>query len=87
MQEKSHPVIRLPIHLPNEHSVAIPADMKDDAIKSAMSRVSMLNDYFALNVRDESARRFIYPDIPTHYVYRHGKNDSVGMMHSDECNQ
>ena len=70
MQEKSHPVIRLPVHLPNEHSVMIPADMNEDGIRNAINRVTMLMDYFELNVRDETATQFAYPDIPSHYVYK-----------------
>ena len=45
MQEKSHPVIRLPVQLPNEHSVMIPADMNEDGIRNAINRVTMLMDY------------------------------------------
>ena len=54
MQENSQPVIRLPVHLRNEHSITIPADMNEDGIRNSISRVSMLIDYFALNLRDES---------------------------------
>ena len=75
MQEESHPVIRLPVHLPNEHSITIPADMNKDGIRNAISRGSMLIDYFALNFRDESARQYAYPDIPSHYVFKTTKVD------------
>ena len=75
MQEKSHPVIRLPVHLPSEHSITIPADMNENGIRNAISRGSMLIDYFALNVRDESARQYAYPDIPSHYVFKPTKVD------------
>ncbi|XP_046590233.1 uncharacterized protein LOC124293426 [Neodiprion lecontei] len=37
----------------------------------------MLNDYFALNVRDESARWFVYPDIPSHYVFKKSNVDGA----------
>lgn len=41
MQEKSHPVIRLPEHLPNEHSVTVPADMNEDGLREAIGRVTI----------------------------------------------
>ncbi|XP_043266624.1 uncharacterized protein [Venturia canescens] len=75
MQEKSHPVIRLPVHLPNKHNITIPVDMNNDGIRNAMSQIGMLNDYFALNFRDEFARQFIYPDIPSYYVFKRSKVD------------
>ena len=75
MQKKSHPVIRLLVHLLNEHSITIPADMNEDRIRTSISRVSMLIDYFALNVRDEFARQYAYPDIPSHYVFKTAKVD------------
>jgi len=66
LQEKSHAIFRLPVHLPNEHNVIIDDNINNDAIRSAVERVPMLLDYFELNVRDEEAKQYLYSDIPCH---------------------
>ncbi|XP_071643019.1 uncharacterized protein [Temnothorax longispinosus] len=70
LQEKSHAIFRLPVHLPNEHNVIIDENVNNDAIRSAVERVTMLLDYFQLNARDEEARQYLYSDIPSHYVFK-----------------
>lgn len=70
MQEKSHAIFRLPVHLPNEHNVIIDESINNDAIRSAVERVTMLLDYFELNARDEEAKQYLYSDIPSHYVFK-----------------
>jgi len=46
LQEKSHAIIRLPVHLPNEHSIIIDENINNDAMRSAIERVTMLLDYY-----------------------------------------
>jgi len=70
LQEKSHAIIRLPVHLPNEHSIIIDENINNDAIRSAVERVTMLLDYFELNARDEEAKQYLYSEIPSHYVFK-----------------
>jgi len=70
LQEKSHAIIRLPVHLPNEHSIIIDENINNDAIRSAVERVTMLLDYFKLNARDEEAKQYLYSEIPSHYVFK-----------------
>ncbi|XP_029668856.1 uncharacterized protein LOC115238862, partial [Formica exsecta] len=70
LQEKSHAIFRLPIHLPNEHSVIIDNIINNDGIRSAVERVTMLFNYFELNARDEKAKQYLYTDIPSHYVFK-----------------
>ncbi|XP_011872670.1 PREDICTED: uncharacterized protein LOC105564699, partial [Vollenhovia emeryi] len=70
LQEKSHSIFRLPVHLPNEHSVIIDDNINNDAIRSAIERVTMLLDYFKLNARDEEAKQYLYSDIPSYYVFK-----------------
>jgi len=43
LQEKSHAIIRLPIHLPNEHSIIIDENINNDAIRSAVERVTIVH--------------------------------------------
>ncbi|XP_011859026.1 PREDICTED: uncharacterized protein LOC105556539, partial [Vollenhovia emeryi] len=54
LQEKSHAIVRLPVHLPNEHSVVIDDNSIDNTMRSALERVTMLIDYFELNARATS---------------------------------
>ncbi|XP_018359962.1 PREDICTED: uncharacterized protein LOC108759143 [Trachymyrmex cornetzi] len=70
LQEKSHAIFRLQVHLPNEHSVIIDENVNNDAIRSAVERVTMLLDYFELNARDNEAKQYFYSDIPSHYVFK-----------------
>lgn len=70
LQEKSHAIFRLPVHLPNEHNVIIDHNISNDVMKSAIERVTMLLDYFELNTRDEEAKQYLYSDIPSYYVFK-----------------
>ncbi|KYN21838.1 ATP-dependent DNA helicase PIF1, partial [Trachymyrmex cornetzi] len=70
LQEKSHAIFRLPVHLPNEHSVIIDENINNGAIRSAVERMTMLLDYFELNTRDDEAKQYLYSDIPSHYVFK-----------------
>jgi len=70
LQEKSHAIFRLPVHLPNEHNVIIDDNINNNAIRSAIERVTMLIDYFELNAPDEGAKQYLYSDIPSHYVFK-----------------
>ncbi|XP_044591402.1 uncharacterized protein LOC123269633 [Cotesia glomerata] len=76
LQQKSHAFIRLPVHLPNQHTVTIDESGTDDVINKALEKQTMLIDYFALNARDEEARNFSYAEIPSHYVFKKSSNDS-----------
>ncbi|XP_011685465.1 PREDICTED: uncharacterized protein LOC105448515 [Wasmannia auropunctata] len=60
LQEKSHAIFRLPVHLPNEHNVIIDDNINNEAIRFAVERVTMLLDYFDLNTRDEEAKQYLY---------------------------
>ena len=51
--------------------------MNEDGIRNAINRVSMHIDYCTLNVRDESARWYVYPDVPSHYVFKTSKVDGI----------
>ena len=70
LHEKSHAIIRLPLHLPNQQSLTIDDGANDQEIANILERITMLLDYFALNRRDEHARQYFYGDIPTHYTFK-----------------
>ncbi|XP_044005535.1 uncharacterized protein LOC122850453 [Aphidius gifuensis] len=62
---RSHAVVRLPIHLPNQQTVMVDDIDNEDAIQTALSKESMLIAYFALNAHDPQARHLTYSEIPT----------------------
>ena len=76
LQDKSHAIIRLPVHLPNQQSIIISNNLTDIAENLNQSS-SMLMDYFELNLKDEEARKYFYKDIPCHYVYKKEKIDGI----------
>ncbi|XP_057338433.1 uncharacterized protein LOC130676299 [Microplitis mediator] len=70
LQDKSHSIIRLPVHLPNEQNITINDDCNDNELRDALQKQTMLIDYFSLNKRDLSARQYLYSDTPFHYVFK-----------------
>ena len=80
LQEKSHAIVRLAVHLPNQQSVMIVENEIDEALLLASQKKCMLLDYFELNERDHEARQFLYPDIPLHYLFKKVKVDGI-----DQC--
>ncbi|XP_034934873.1 uncharacterized protein [Chelonus insularis] len=76
LQEKSHSIVRLPLHLPNQQSITIDIEMNEDEMTNALAdKTTMLTDYFKLNSTDELAKQYIYPEIPQHYVFKKKKID------------
>jgi len=59
--------MRLPVHLPNEQNIIIETKSTEDAITTALNQVSMLIDYFSLNLRDKEARQYLNIEIPRYY--------------------
>ncbi|XP_029177077.1 uncharacterized protein LOC114945157 [Nylanderia fulva] len=70
LQEKSHAIIRLPVHLPSEQNVIISDHLNEQDLQSALERITMLMDYFELNKRDVDAHQYVYTDIPLYYVFK-----------------
>ena len=64
------PVMRLHIHLPNEHSVIFnPMDDPDTIEDAAVNSTSTLLQWFELNSADSDARRLLYTEVPEHYAW------------------
>lgn len=75
LQDKIHAVIRLPVHLPNEQNITFSNENNvtinhEELLRSAIEKTNMLIDYFALNLRDESAKQYYYTEIPCHYTFK-----------------
>jgi PIF1-like helicase/Helitron helicase-like domain at N-terminus len=63
-------VMRLHIHLPNEHTVIFDPTMDvDDIHQAAAATTSTLLQWFDLNHVDTTARTWLYSEIPEHYVW------------------
>jgi hypothetical protein len=71
---KEHPaVIRLDVHLPDHQNVIFdPTSDVRDIFEAAERSTSTLLEWFALNIRDPSARRLLYSEIPEFYVWHQG---------------
>lgn len=68
---KEYPaVMRLHIHLPNEHTIIFDPTMDvDDIHQAAASTTSTLLQWFDLNHLDPTARVWLYSEIPEHFVW------------------
>ncbi|GBM58760.1 hypothetical protein AVEN_179315-1 [Araneus ventricosus] len=74
MHEKSHPIIRLPAHLPDIQPVYVGQKSEErQALERAAQRNTMLTAWFELNRRDPDANRYFYSDIPKHFVWKNYK--------------
>jgi len=51
------PIVRLPVHPLNKQNVIIENKATEEAMTSALNQVTMLIDYFSLNLRDKEARQ------------------------------
>jgi ATP-dependent DNA helicase PIF1 len=71
---KEHPaVVRLDVHMPDHQNVIFdPTSDVRDIFEAAERSSSTLLEWFALNVRDPSARRHLYTEIPEFYVWQNG---------------
>ena len=71
LQDKSHTVYRLQIHIPNYQNLIISNDSLNIDILNQSS--SMLLEYFKLNAELEDGRQYFYKEIPIFFVYNKSK--------------
>ncbi|XP_050876133.1 uncharacterized protein LOC127079808 [Lathyrus oleraceus] len=63
-------VERLQIHLPNRHQVRFYDHQQiADVLNNERNSKTMLTQFFALNLRDPQARKYLYREIPKHYCW------------------
>lgn len=67
MHHQTHTIIRLAVHLPNKQPIVFIPEQIYDAIARAEHKDTSLTAWFKLNEIDESARQYLYADIPNHY--------------------
>ncbi|KII68453.1 ATP-dependent DNA helicase pif1 [Thelohanellus kitauei] len=73
MHDKSHSVLRLPVHLPNQQRVIFEEGHEEEALLAAQTGKTKLESWFLLNANNIAARVHFYTDIPYHYVYVKGQ--------------
>ncbi|XP_070494715.1 uncharacterized protein [Chironomus tepperi] len=69
MHDRSHAVMRLPVHLPNQQRITFEEGHEEEALLAAQTNKTKLESWFDLNVNDLEARQYLYTDIPYNYVY------------------
>ncbi|GBM14434.1 hypothetical protein AVEN_246596-1 [Araneus ventricosus] len=69
MHDRSHAVMRLSVHLPNQKRVTFKDGHEEETLEAARSRQTMLESWFQLNQSDPDAQTLLNTDIPYNYVY------------------
>ena len=90
MYDRSHAVMRLPVHLPNQQRITFETGREQEALEAARTGRTKLESWFQLNENDANARHLLYTDIPYNYVYvrnkwqqrQRGGNNVVARMYT-----
>lgn len=90
MHDRSHTVMRLPVHLPGMQVVRFEDGNEEEALLAAQSKLTKLEYFFELNKSDQNARGLLYTKLPESYVYatnkwkrrQRGANKVVTRMYS-----
>lgn len=69
MHDRSHAVIRLPVHLPNLQQIVFEEGNEKEALDQAAVRSTKLLAWFKLNQQDPYANQYLYTEIPHHYTF------------------
>ncbi|XP_050064765.1 ATP-dependent DNA helicase pif1-like [Aphis gossypii] len=69
MHNKSHTIVRLPVHLENYHNVYFEPGQVLERVQNAALARTKLTAFFALNAIDVEARQYLYHEIPVHYTW------------------
>uniref|UniRef100_A0A0C9RGQ0 ClpX_0 protein n=2 Tax=Fopius arisanus TaxID=64838 RepID=A0A0C9RGQ0_9HYME len=73
LQDESHPVIRMPVHLPNQQNLTIHSGDEEFTLHHILEQKNILLDYFDLNSRDQKVCNYLYYEIPCYYVFHKEK--------------
>ncbi|GBN40577.1 hypothetical protein AVEN_223385-1 [Araneus ventricosus] len=69
LSHKSHTVVHLAVHLPQQQPIVYQDGQEAQAIERAALRKTTLTSWFELNKNDPSAHNISYSDIPQYYVF------------------
>ncbi|GBN52918.1 hypothetical protein AVEN_68115-1 [Araneus ventricosus] len=90
LSHKSHTVVRLAVHLPQQQPIVYQDGQEAQAIERAALRKTTLTSWFELNKNDPSAHNISYSDIPQYYMFdksttnwkkrQHGGQNVIGRL-------
>ncbi|GBM57791.1 hypothetical protein AVEN_90955-1 [Araneus ventricosus] len=69
LSEKSHTVVRLAVHLPDQQAIVYQDGQEEEAIARAATRQTTLTVWFELNKNDQDSHNYLYTDIPHYYTF------------------
>ncbi|GBN27641.1 hypothetical protein AVEN_33134-1 [Araneus ventricosus] len=69
LSHKSHTLVRLAVHLPQQQPIVYQDGEEAQVIERAVLRKTTLTSWFELNKNDPSAHNISYSDIPQYYVF------------------
>ncbi|GBM42282.1 hypothetical protein AVEN_234999-1 [Araneus ventricosus] len=69
LSHKSHTVVRLAVHLPQQQPIVYQDGQEAQAIERAALSEKTLTSWFELNKNDPSVHNISYSDIPQYYVF------------------
>ncbi|GBM13163.1 hypothetical protein AVEN_64367-1 [Araneus ventricosus] len=69
LSHKSHTLVRLAVHLPQQQPIVYQGGQEAQAIERAALRKTTLTSWFELNKNDPLAHNISYSDIPQYYVF------------------
>ncbi|GBN03855.1 hypothetical protein AVEN_72599-1 [Araneus ventricosus] len=67
LSEKSHTVVRLAVHLPDQQAIVYQDGQEEEAVARAATRQTTLTAWFELNKNDQDSHNYLYTDIP-HFI-------------------
>ena len=70
MHDRSHAVIRLPVHLPNQQQIIFEQGNEQEALDQAGNWGTKLLAWFKLNQDNPDANQYYYTEIPKYYVFQ-----------------
>ena len=70
MNEQSHVITRLAVHLPNQQTVYFTEGDEENALEKAEYTDSTLTAWFKLNTSDATAQNLFYHQVPNHYTFQ-----------------
>ncbi|GBL74353.1 hypothetical protein AVEN_235329-1 [Araneus ventricosus] len=69
LSEKSHTVVRLAVHLPDQQAIVYQDGQEEEAVATAATRQTTLTAWFELNKNDQDSQNYLYTDIPHYYTF------------------
>ncbi|GBM59017.1 hypothetical protein AVEN_7403-1, partial [Araneus ventricosus] len=69
LSEKSHNVVRLAVHLPDQQAIVYQDGQEEEAFARAATRQTSLTAKVELNKNNQDSHNYFYADIPHNYTF------------------